>query len=251
MSVAAPLPSTQACDPWKFWASAAWTLAALVAWVAAQFAGAFALFAWYGMDATAIVARQGEAGPVAMAISLFAAPWPILVLWFAIRRAGCGFADYMALVRPRGRDVLIGLACVIVLLPLGDLASYLSGRDIVPPFVVNAYKLARDGGTLIPLAIAFTIAAPFMEEFVFRGFLFRGFSASQVGVAGGVVVASLCWAAMHVQYELFFLVQIFLLGLVFGWLRWLSGSLILTLGLHSLINLCALIQTAIIVERMS
>jgi membrane protease YdiL (CAAX protease family) len=157
----------------------------------------------------------------------------------------------MALIRPSRRDIVIGLACIVVLLPLGDLASYLTGRDIVPPFVVNAYKLARDNGTLVPLAIAFTIAAPFMEEFIFRGFLFRGFSASRVGVAGGVVIASLCWAAMHVQYELFFLVQIFLLGLVFGWLRWRSGSLVLTLGLHALINFSALIQTAIIVERMS
>jgi membrane protease YdiL (CAAX protease family) len=250
MSVAA-LPAARPCEPWKLWASAAWGIAALLAWIVAQFAGAFALFAWYGAEAPTIVAGQGEAGPLAMAVTLFAAPWPVLVLWFAIRRAGCGFAEYMALIRPSRRDIVVGVACIVVLLPLGDLASYLTGRDIVPPFVVNAYKLARDNGTLVPLAIAFTIAAPFMEEFIFRGFLFRGFSASRVGVAGGVVIASLCWAAMHVQYELFFLVQIFLLGLVFGWLRWRSGSLVLTLGLHALINFSALIQTAIIVERMS
>jgi membrane protease YdiL (CAAX protease family) len=239
------------CKPWKFWGSAAWGLAALLAWLAAQFVGAFALFAWYGAAAPAIVAQQGEAGPLAIVITLFAAPWPVAVLWFAIRRAGCDFADYMALNPVRRADVVIGLIVVAVLLPLGDLASWLTGRDVVPPFVVSAYTLARDNGTLILLMLAFSVAAPFMEEFIFRGFLYRGFSASRLGVAGGVVVASACWAAMHVQYELFFIVQIFLLGLVFGWLRWRSGSLVLTLGLHALINLSALIQTAFIVERMS
>lgn len=239
------------CEPWKFWASAAWALAALAAWVAVQVICAFVLFAWFGAEAPAIVARQGEAGPIAIVISLLSAPAPILVLWFAIRTARCEFAEYMALVRPHRRDIFIGLACVVVLLPLGDLASHLTGRDVVPPFVVQAYKLARDNHTLVLLALAFSVAAPLMEEFVFRGFLFRGFSASRLGTAGGIVVASICWAAMHVQYELFFIVQIFLLGLVFGWLRWRSGSLTLTLGLHALINLSALIQTAIIVETMS
>lgn len=251
MSHAASPQFAQSCEPWKFRGSAAWGIAALIAWVVGQFVGAFAMFAWYGAEAPAIVAQQGVAGPLAIAITLFAAPWPILVLWFAIRRAGCDFADYMAINPVRRADIVIGLAVVIVLLPLGDLASYLTGRDIVPPFVVTAYKLARDNGTLILLTLAFTVAAPFMEEFIFRGFLYRGFSASRLGVAGGVVVASACWAVMHVQYEVFFIVQIFLLELVFGWLRWRSDSLTLTLGLHSLINLSALIQTAIIVERMS
>ena len=239
------------CDPWKFWSSAAWGVAALLAWIAAQFVCAGVLFAWYGAETPAIIAQQGEAGPIAIVISLFCAPAPVLVLWLAIRRARCDFASYMALNRPSRSNILIGIICVIVLLPLGDLASHLTGRDVVPPFVVQAYKLARDNGTLILLALAFSVAAPLMEEFIFRGFLFRGFSESRLGAAGGSVVASICWAAMHVQYELFFIVQIFLLGLVFGWLRWRSGSITLTLGLHAVINLSALIQTAIIVETMS
>lgn len=241
----------RSCEPWKFWATVAWGVASLAAWVAAQFLGAFVLFATYGAEAPTIVAQQGAAGPLAIVIALFAAPAPILVLWFAVRRAGCDFADYMAINRPSRSDIIVGIACVVVLLPLGDLASHLTGRDVVPPFVVQAYTLARDNGTLILLALAFSVAAPLMEEFIFRGFLFRGFSASRLGTAGGIVLASIMWAIMHVQYEFFFIAQIFLLGLVFGWLRWRSNSTALTLGLHSIINLSALLQTAFIVERMS
>ncbi|HVX98164.1 MAG TPA: type II CAAX endopeptidase family protein [Pseudorhodoplanes sp.] len=239
------------CEPWKFWASAAWGIAAFLAWVSAQIALAFIIFAWYGQGAPDLVRAQGEAGPMAIVIALVSAPAPVLLLWAAIRRAGCGFVEYMALTRPRGLDIAIGLACLVVLLPLGDLASHLTGRDVVPPFVVQAYKLARDNGALVLLAAAFALAAPLMEELVFRGFLMRGFAASRLGWPGAIVATSLCWAAMHVQYELFFIVQIFLLGLVFGWLRRRSGSTTLTLGLHALINLSALAQTAIIIELMS
>src|SRR5689334_12208137 len=114
--------AVQPCDPWKFWASAAWGVAAMAAWVLAQIGFAFLIFAWYGQAAPDLVRAQGEAGPIAVAISLASAPAPILVLWFAINRAKCDFVDYMALTRPSNRDIAIGLACIVVLLPLGDLA---------------------------------------------------------------------------------------------------------------------------------
>lgn len=235
------------CEPWGFWSSAAWGLAALAGWVGAQFAIAFLIFAWYGAAAPAMVRGQGLAGGLALFVSVASAPAPVLVLALAARLARCRFADYLALKWPSGRDLAIGLACVVILLPAGDLASHLSGRDVVPPFVIDAYKQARDSGALWLLVIAFVIAAPAMEEFIFRGFLLPGFAASRIGLAGALTLTSASWAAMHVQYELFFVVQIFLLGLVFGWLRWRSGSTMLTWLLHALINLSALVQTAIIV----
>ena len=45
--------------------------------------------------------------------------------------------------------------------------------------------------------------------------------------------------------------QIFLIGLLLGWLRWASGSTLLTIVLHMLANLAACIQAAIKVEWMS
>jgi membrane protease YdiL (CAAX protease family) len=54
---------------------------------------------------------------------------------------------------------------------------------------------------------------------------------------------------MHVQYETFYIAQIFILGLVFGWLRWSSGSTTLTIILHAIVNSAALLQVAFIVER--
>jgi membrane protease YdiL (CAAX protease family) len=47
-----------------------------------------------------------------------------------------------------------------------------------------------------------------------------------------------------VQYQWFFVGEIFVLGLVFGWLRWRSGSTILTFALHAAVNGMALVEVA-------
>jgi membrane protease YdiL (CAAX protease family) len=138
-----------------------------------------------------------------------------------------------------------------VLLPLGDLSSWLTGRPIVPPFVMDAYRSARDSGTIWLFGIALVVAAPLAEEIVFRGFMFRGLAASRVGVAGAILIPSAIWSAMHVQYEAFLIVQIFILGTVFAWLRWKSGSTWLTIVLHAIINFTSLLQTIYFVEKAS
>jgi uncharacterized protein len=42
---------------------------------------------------------------------------------------------------------------------------------------------------------------------------------------------------MHVQYDWLGIGQVFVTGLVLGWLRWRSGSTWLTIALHMLVNL--------------
>jgi membrane protease YdiL (CAAX protease family) len=117
--------------------------------------------------------------------------------------------------------------------------------------MVEAYKSARSSGSLAFFFIAVVIVAPISEEVVFRGFLFRGLSVSWLGVSGTVIATSAAWAAMHVQYDAFTLSQIFLIGLLLGWIRWASGSTLLTIVLHMLANLAACIQAAIKVEWLS
>ena len=42
-----------------------------------------------------------------------------------------------------------------------------------------------------------------------------------------------------------------LIGLLLGWIRWASGSTLLTIGLHMLANLAATVQAAFKVEWLS
>ena len=248
-----PAPSDPPpCAPWKFWGTCAWTAATIAVWVAVQFIIFVAVLVYVdvGDDASAAeIEKLGSHAIVVSLIAILAAPAEIGVVALAIRLARCRFGEYLAFVRPSRKFVLIGLACLVVLMPLADLSTWISGRGIIPPFVIEAYRSARDSGTIWLLAIALVIAAPLTEEIVFRGFMYRGLAASRVGDAGAILIPSTIWAGMHVQYEMFFIVQIFLLGIVFGALRWKSGSIWLTIGLHAIVNLGSLLQTAYVVGK--
>jgi membrane protease YdiL (CAAX protease family) len=233
------------CNPWKFWATTAWATAAFVVWIGAQLLAAVALSFWWELDVRQIPHHQLGFSLIVLA----SAPAFILVVVVAVRAAGASVGDYLALAPPRRRDLVLGLACVAVLLPLSDLATWLSGRDVVHPFMVENYIRAREagGGALVALTLAFVVAAPAVEEMAFRGFVYRGWSQSRLGPVGAIALTAAVWAVIHVQYEFFFLLQIFVIGLLFGWLRWRSGSTLLTIVLHFLINVTALLQTAVVV----
>lgn len=240
------------CQPWGFWATTGFGVAAIVAWFAFQLLAISVTLAFLGAGGSAsnfeIQTLASHALTIAIA-TIVSAPAAIAVIALAARLARCSVSDYLALYRPSRADLVLGIAIVAILLPLGDLSSWLTGRDLVPPAVVDAYRTARASGSLVLLAIALVIAAPLMEELLFRGFLFRGYAQSSLGIAGTILLTSAGWAVMHIQYEAFYIVQIFVLGCVFGWLRWRSNSTMLTIILHAIVNTVALVQVAFIVER--
>jgi membrane protease YdiL (CAAX protease family) len=245
-------PSQPDCVPWGFWASTGFGLLSILAWLLVQWLAAVVMFAWLGINTQSTadeIKAVASHGAMIAAATIGAMPAAVAVLALAARIARCRVADYLALVRPSRSDLLLGLAILAVLLPLGDLSSWLTGRDIVPAFVVEAYRTSRASNTVVVFILALVVAAPLMEELLFRGFLLRGYSASRLGPVGAVLLTSAAWALMHIQYEVFYIVQIFILGCVFGWLRLRSGSTILTLILHGLVNLTAIVQTVFIAER--
>jgi membrane protease YdiL (CAAX protease family) len=240
------------CEPWGFWSTTAFGLIAIAAWFAAQLLAAFFVLAYLGVsrDASDFEVQTLASHALTIAVAtIVAMPAPIAAIAVAARLARCAPVDYLAMYWPRRSHLIVGIAIIAVLLPLGDLASWLTGRDLVPPAVVDAYRSARSSGTLVLLAVALIVAAPLMEELLFRGFFFPGYARSRLGPWGAILLTSAGWAVMHVQYETFYVVQIFVLGCAFGWLRWSSGSTLLTVILHAIVNTAALVQVAFIVER--
>ena len=104
-------------------------------------------------------------------------------------------------------------------------------------------KSARADGALWLLVLAFCVAAPMWEEFFARGFLYRGWSESFLRVPGAIVLSSLVWTALHLQYDWFFFAEMFSIGVLLGYIRYRSNSTWLTVVLHGLNNLAATIQT--------
>ena len=80
------------------------------------------------------------------------------------------------------------------------------------------------------------IGAPLVEEFIFRGVLFRGWRESRLGFPGTLLLTSFCWAVLHVQYPIATIGYIFVLGLVLGIAREKTGSLWVPVWMHALNN---------------
>jgi membrane protease YdiL (CAAX protease family) len=175
----------------------------------------------------------------------------VAILALAARRPGWSVAEYLGLVRPATRDTVTALLILVPFLLGYDALTYLLGRDIVPPFQVDTYRSARDAGMLPLFWFALVIAAPIAEEIVFRGFLFRGWVRSERAALPGIVLISLLFAVIHMQYDWFGILQVFFIGLLLGFTRWRSGSTLLTILMHVLANLWATIESMIKVEWLS
>jgi len=193
-------------------------------------------------------ALLNQGGSIAAA-TIAACPFVLGVLWAAVRIARRRFASYLALRWPIRGELVRGLAISFAFLLAWDLLSYLTGQK-TPDFAIDSYRTARDAGVLPLLLIAFCVAAPITEEFAVRGFLFRGWSKSFLGPIGAILLSSALWAATHVQYDWYYVCEVFLIGLIFGYLRHRSGSTWLTVITHGFCNLAILGQTAWIVARL-
>lgn len=250
---AAALPPPAMPTPWGLLGTIVWGALGVCAWFAVQFAVIIAFVVW--RDATAPgsvdMHKLANDGFLLAFVTIVAAPAWIGVSAFAARWRGWRVRDYLALVPPKRGELAFGIACLAALLIGFDLLTLLLGRDVVPSFMREAYISARTSGSLPLFFLAVVIVAPISEEIAFRGFLFRGLSASWLGVSGATIATSAAWTAMHVQYDIFTLGQIFCIGLLLGWIRWASGSTLLTIVLHMLANLTACIQAAMKVEWLS
>ena len=69
----------------------------------------------------------------------------------------------------------------------------------------------------------------------------------QLGTAlPAILVLALIWSLLHVQYDWFGTAQVFLIGVLFGFVRWRSGSTTLVILLHMLLNLESVVETVIV-----
>jgi uncharacterized protein len=247
---AAPPPATPIQRPprvWKFWGTALWGLFVF----AGMFVGQIAVVAWFVLqqdgriDVEAAIHVVGGGLTISLSV-IMGLPAVLAALWLAIRFTRTPFADYLALRPTRWTNFLIGAVALLVLVMGWDLLSRAMGREVEPGFMGDVLKSARADGALWLLVIAFTVAAPISEELFARGFLYRGWSESFLGPSGAIVLSSMVWTALHLQYDWYFLGEVFSIGLLLGYLRYRTNSTWLTIFVHGLNNLAAVVQTILL-----
>jgi len=230
--------------PLGFWTTLVWVVVAIFA---ANFLDQFFVAIWRkAQSGTSLPSKESLTGLHLILSSAFQAA----ILATIARISGVPYREYFGLALPRARDALMGAGSIIGLLIIVHGWMFLL-KGTISPFVIDMYRAAQDAGTLPLLWIGIVIAAPTVEEITFRGFVFAGWSQTRVGVSGAIVASSLVWALTHGLVGWSYIFGIFCLGLIFGWLRWRSGSTILTIVLHAMVNLVVMYDCSVIVNRIA
>ena len=235
---------------WKFIGTSLWGLALF----GAMFAGQLTVVVWFlltsgdAADTSAMVTLLSNGRIISLSV-IMGLPAILIVLWIATRLSRTPFADYLALRWPTWKMLAAGIASLVLLMVVWEVISRVAGRESSPGFMMDVLKTARADGALWLLVIAFCVVAPITEEFFARGFLYRGWSESFLRPTGAILLSSAVWTMMHLQYNWFFLAQVFSIGLLLGYLRYVSNSTWLTVILHGFNNLAATIQTIWLVNN--
>lgn len=236
---------------WKFWGTAFWGFVVF----AAMFVGQLAVVGWFLLRQSEPIGQESFGEAVRIVVSngltislsvITGLPAVLVALWIAIRIKRARFADYLALRSFAWTDLAMGVVALFVLVMGWDALSRATGREVEPGFMGDVLKTARDDGAVWLLVFAFCVAAPITEEFFARGFLYRGWSELFLRPVGAIVLSSLVWTGLHLQYNWYFLGEVFSIGLLLGYLRYRSNSIWLTIILHGLNNLAAVVQTILL-----
>lgn len=218
---------------WGPIASILWAGGSQVAMFAGMFIAIFAIAAGMKiMKAPVTSAAFEEFVQPAMIFGQFVA---VAIVLLAVRLSRTRIADYLALVRPRNVDIRVILAGLLTL-ALPWIVMYgispLIGVDLAHP---DSTRIPESVLAISLMLFSMAIMAPVMEEMVWRGFAQRGLQ--RWGTAVALVLPAVIWSLSHFGDKTWLgLVEITIVGLVWGWIRHRTGSVYPTLLLHFLNN---------------
>ncbi len=105
---------------------------------------------------------------------------------------------------------------------------------------LNAPLRAESALDWILLILGAVFIAAVSEEMIFRGF-FQVTLEMKGDITRAVMIASFTWTITHLN--IYWMIQIFLMGVVIGFLAWRTGSIIPAIIVHGLNNFLALLFT--------
>ena len=177
--------------------------------------------------------------PVESAVSyLLTVPLQILFIFWLLRRRKIDLTKNLGLYHfDRNALIYSFVAWLILYLALNVYGIIF---QISPP--EEFIKLMKATPFILNFLMV-VIGAPIVEELLFRGFLLSQLKTSRLGINGSIVLTSLIWTSIHLQYDLLLLIPIFFLGLLLGYLMHKYNSLYLVIIVHALHNLQATLFT--------
>jgi membrane protease YdiL (CAAX protease family) len=151
-----------------------------------------------------------------------------------------------------GRGIGYGLLGYVILtmafLVIALVQMALGAAPSTAPTIVKVPFNMHTMMMLASLWFGMTVAAPIVEEMMFRGLMYRGLAESRIGVVGAMLISSVVFGLAH--YPGFGWTRVIatgVAGLFFAWLRWYYGNTSIGMVAHAVTNtIGASILTAII-----
>lgn len=232
-----PLPPPSLPTPWNGAWTTLWVIGALLLFIAGQLIGTAVLGKVFSAPGESLqeVATDGDIIGTVAFFSLFLV-CPFCLFVGDIRKPWSGFS-YLGNARFRWWHLFFWFgALLLTLLVFSTLiAPYLGVTE--EPESMKAIAESTQYPILVILGV--TIGAPLVEEFIFRGVAWRGWTETWLGVPGTILLTSLLWTALHVQYDFIRLGLLFALGIIFGLARHFTGNLWVPVAMHALNNAIA------------
>lgn len=243
---ASPPPALSEKRVWGFWPTVGFSAAILVTYFAFQVIVSLIIFVLRlrgsGLDLEEALQKLATDGfTLAIAVVISVALGTLLIVVFTRLKGGVAVSEYLGFNRLNWKIIVLSIAVFVVMLVAVTFVSNYAGDQGDAEFSAELYRSAVFP-PLLWLAIVFL--GPFFEELFFRGFLFVGLRASRLGVIATVILTSILWAVLHLQYNLFGIGQILVMGLVLGTVRHKTNSLWSPLIIHFLWNGAAMLATA-------
>lgn len=209
-------------------------------WILCGILTAIALAGYYGSRRPG-AASPSVAGAGIYAMLIFA---ELALLWavrLGLRQGGTRLIDIVTRrplnARAIATDLVLGAALLGIWLLIGEVIDSLSAAD-TPPLV---QRLVVHDPATIPLWVALSLAAGFVEELTFRGYLQRQF-ASRLGIALAIPAQAILFGVSHGYQGVGSMLVITLFGIVFGLMAWARGSLIPGTAAHATVDLLGGLQ---------
>lgn len=154
--------------------------------------------------------------------------------WVKLKRLSV--RQYFAMTAFVPKAFWVGLGLLLAFMMGSELISVWLSRD---PMLFMEVLVESAPWWLIVAAVV--VVAPIYEEVVFRGLIWRSI-ADRFGNGWAMWISSALFALIHLQYDMFEMGLIFVLALIFAYIRQTSGSLILPIILHMINNGLAMAQ---------
>lgn len=233
--------------PWGFWGTTLLTLSTIAIHAAVGIAAVLILLITQSatrnrVDFEAFIMNLEHNGMflavTTSIIAVLSCTWLHGVTWLR----GVPWREYFAAYRPSGGTVAFWVVILLGWLVLEEAyTTYYLVDAKTSLFMSNIYETA---GFMPLFLLGVVVAAPISEEWLFRGFMFKGYAQSPVGIAGAIGIPSFFWALMHLQYDVGFIGVIFAMGLLLGIARYATGTVVVPIIMHMTCNLLATLQVA-------